>query len=281
MALVGNFSEFRFAQVLNAIRATRKTGRLVVETEGRRAEFFFEDGRLAQAELSGTASSLQADLAEQGKIDDDTQNELQTIFGSLNDVGLALVLVDAGITKRETIEAHVAAGYVQIAEKLFSWDEGQFRFEPGDRILDRIPVSIGLERLIFNGNRKAAEWDAFKKEVPSLDIPVRLAAADKMSRNGITLTKEDWLFIAAVNGKSTLKEIGLAIGLDAFEIRRLGGKLIRMGLIQLVSGEDHLLAEAASVSTPQAETRDTLVLEPKPAHQGSFFQRISSRMRKN
>lgn len=276
MALVGTLSEFRFAQVLNAVRATRKSGRLIVERENQRAELFFDNGRLSQAQISGEEKSLERELAEQKKIEDVILTEIGSTFDSLNDVGLALILVDSGLVGRELIENVVGTRYIQIAKRLFTWEDGKFHFEPAVGPIETIPVQLGLERVIFDGNRLLAEWEALKKEVPDLDTPVRLASPGAVLEKEIMLSKEEWHLITRADGKTTLREIAEANGTDDLDIRRQADRLLKAGLIRLTIEP---ILELPSAIPQEFEIKETPVEEVKPVARAGFFHRMTGRLR--
>lgn len=232
MALKGNLRDFNTTQLLNLIHLARKTGTLTVESRNGTARLCFKDGKLIFAALDRQDGRLVDVLIRAGKLQPEQLKGLD-LARLQDDKVLGLKLIEAGYVTQQDILNSLRAQMLDVVYRLFSWNEGVFRFEPDLQVLqNRIPVPIDLENIIMEGARRLREVERLKEELPDLDIPVRLTSRPEAIRK-VQLSAEEWRVISQVNGRNTIEQIMRRLNMDEIQIRRIIYGLLQAGLIEL------------------------------------------------
>jgi hypothetical protein len=80
--------------------------------------------------------------------------------------------------------------------------------------------------------RRLDEWRVLSKKIPSVDLVPEFVIQE--SREGqINLNTVEWLLLSKVDGRRTLRAIGAATGLSAFDAAKVLYGLVATGLIRL------------------------------------------------
>lgn len=131
------------------------------------------------------------------------------------------------------------------------WSQGEFRFEPGEATGVR-SISKSNTNLLMEAARRLDEWRVLSKKIPSVDLVPEFSVLD--NREGqINLNTSEWLILSKIDGQRSIKSIGQACGLAAFDISKILYGLIGNGLIRLKEGASAPAAEArppARAATP-------------------------------
>lgn len=232
MALKGNLRDFNTTQLLNLIHLARKTGTLIVEGRNGTARLCFKDGKLIYAALDRQDGRLADVLMRAGKLQPE-QLKAFDLSRIQDDKVLGLKLIEAGYVTQQDILNSLRAQMLDVVYRLFSWNEGAFRFEPDLQTLqNRIPVPLDLENIIMEGVRRLQEVERLKEELPDLDIPLRLTSRPEAIRK-VQLSAEEWRVISQVNGRNTIEQIMRRLSMDEIQIRRIVYGLLQAGLIEL------------------------------------------------
>jgi hypothetical protein len=129
---------------------------------------------------------------------------------------------------------HALLGSLQGEEAVYSlatWDEGSFRFLPGEEPPERT-VTKNNTNLLMEAARRMDEWRVLNKKIPSLDHVPRFQVPEG-KQGQINLNTQEWLVLSKIDGKTGLSEIARRVGLPAFEVAKLLYGLVTMGLITL------------------------------------------------
>jgi len=185
MAFQGNLRDFTITQVLNLINLAQKSGALLIKAGDQGVRVIFDEGKLAFAQFGQNEGQLAQVLHRSEKINDAQLRTLQKRAAEMNDKELGLLLINAGYVSQQDILDSLRDYFTSIISQLFTWVEGDFRFDESQAVPDnRIGVRLPLENLIMEGSRQLREWEQLKQEVPNLDMA--LAFTD---RPGVNLKK--------------------------------------------------------------------------------------------
>jgi hypothetical protein len=235
MALRGNLRDFTITQLLNLVNLARKTGTLVIEGPGEIARVTFREGKLAYACIGQEDNSLPAILLRSKKITPSQFKVLKERTTRMPDKELGLLLINAGYLSQPDIIESLQKYFNDIVRRLFTWVEGNFRFEqnvlPPD---DKIPVRIDLENLIIEGSRQLREWEQLQEEIPSLDMALKFTERPGTNMRNINLSVEEWRVISFVNPKNTMRQVAQHTKMNDLEIRRVVYSLLQAGLVEIV-----------------------------------------------
>ncbi|MDY7039697.1 MAG: DUF4388 domain-containing protein, partial [Chloroflexota bacterium] len=174
MALKGNLRDFNTTQLLNLINLARKTGALVVQSQGTDAKLFFKEGKLVHAAALGQDGELANMLVKAGKLSMEQSQSIRAHSAKLSEKELALYLINAGLVTQGDVVQSVKDHVLSVVYRLFTWEDGVFCFEPNSLPgSGQITVPIDLENVIMEGSRRVKEWELIQDELPNLDIALK------------------------------------------------------------------------------------------------------------
>ncbi len=237
MALKGNLRDFNLHQLLNLINLAHKTGALTVQSQnGHRqsAYLFFREGKLIHAALDNHTARLTDIMVKVGKLSPEQAQAVRQRSRVDTDKELGLLLIHNGYLNQNDIIQGVRAYLLEIVYQLFTWPEGDFRFEPN--LLppeERITIPLSLENVLVEGGRRQHEWQRLREEIPDLDLPLRFAERPSTNLRSINLSVEQWKVISFINSRNTIRQIAQYLGMDDYNVRRIVQSLCRAGLVEL------------------------------------------------
>ncbi len=234
MALVGNLKDFGLSDFLYLVDRGYKTGMLVLQRSGDQARLFFQNGKLVYAMQNATEDRLGDLLVRAGKITPEQRDyaiHLQRTVAPAKPVGL--ILVELGYITREGIIRTVRSQIEETVYRLFSWTEGDFRFEPDVRPpRESVTIPLSIENVIMEGVRRIDEWSRIRDRIPTLDVIVRFAEQPSDRAKGVNLTPDEWRVFARINGLDSIARIAQLTGLSEFEVCRIVYGFIQAGLVE-------------------------------------------------
>jgi hypothetical protein len=144
--------------------------------------------------------------------------------------------MSSGYTSQEEILQAVREHMLSVVYQLFTWTEGEFRFDPNVQPPeDAITVRMDLENIILEGSRRMEELERLRDELPDLDnLALQFTQQPRSQLRRIHLTVEEWRVISYINPRNSLRQIARTCGLDDFQIRRIVYGLLNAGLVELV-----------------------------------------------
>jgi hypothetical protein len=275
MALQGNLRDFSITQLLNLINIAQKSGALLIQGSNEGARLIFRQGKLAFAQLasdaSGTQGSLPTVLHRAEKINDAQLNTLRNRAAEMSDKELGLLLINAGYVTQQDILESLQAYFVDIVQQLFTWVEGQFKFDPNQDVPEtRIPVRIALENLIMEGSRQTHEWEQLNSEIPNLDMALAFTDRPGVNLKKVNLNVEEWRVVSYINPKNSIRQIAKASKMNDLQIRRIVYGLMQAGLVRLIRPEG---------APTQLEGLRSAFPGVKPVEQKNLVTRLLDRIR--
>jgi hypothetical protein len=228
--LQGTIKEFGVADILQLICQQQKTGILVVESTGGKAEIYLEEGNISAARIStgpvGDALGtllVKAKLISPGQLQAalDAQKETCEQFGE--------ILLRQEVITREDLERAV---HVQIYETfyvIFQWNEGSYQFNPKD-VKAKSPSYrlINIQSILLDVLRMIDEWPDIKRFIPSVDIifqPVLENFPSGLADDGL-------LVYNLIDGVRTVQQIIDESLLGTFNTGRTLATLLQAGYIE-------------------------------------------------
>jgi len=238
MALRGNLRDFSTAQLLNLVNLARKTGTLVIESDGSRSRLCFKEGKLIYAVTDGHDGSLITILQQAGKLTGEQAKAIRARLDVKNDRELGSLLISAGYVTQEDIIRSIQRYILSNVYQLFTWTDGTFRFESAVLPFeDRITIPINLENVIMEGSRRMQEWEHLQEELPNLDVALRFVERPDTNIRDINMTVEEWKVVSFINPRNTIRQIAQYNKMSEFQIRKIVYALLQAGLVELVEPE--------------------------------------------
>jgi hypothetical protein len=274
MALKGTLRDFTTTQLLNLINLARKTGTLTIQGADT-ANMAFREGKLIYAYMGNGESNLAIVLQSSGKLSEEQSRIIQTRARGTSDKQLGHMLIQAGYVTQSDIIQSVRQYVLDVVYKLFTWADGQFRFDAN--VLpsaDRITIPIDLESVIMEGSRRLKEWEVLQEELPDLDVALRFTDRPDARLQNINLTVEEWRVVSFINPRNTVQQIARANNLSDFEIRRIVYGMLQAGLVEFVAPPKPAPRKDESSSRQSRQP-----IDQSPTVKRSVVERIIDRIR--
>ncbi len=239
MELEGSLASFDLSEIFQFIANSKFTGILNLNYEsGENAKIYFEEGKIIGAVFSHQRFTLEEILIANNKISRATYNELceelKKANKPVNSTEIAKKLIDEGYLSLQEIKSVVQMEIEEEILNLFRKKEGNFKFDNLTELKDIFfpRLSIEVEPLIIEGNRRNHEWTKFLAEIPSDKIIYIHKKVDKSFLYSVNLTFTEWQILAYLSGKISVKALLKILKYSAYEIYRGLYNLIKLGLIE-------------------------------------------------
>lgn len=273
MALQGNLRDFSTTQLLNLVNLARKTGAMTIQIKDDSASLYFREGKLIHAATQKRQGHLAAMLLHAGKLSEDQARAITNQPQIPTDKALGIDLIRGGIVKQQDIVQGVKEFMLDIVYSLFSWTDGQFKFNQGAQPAgDKITVPLNLDNVILEGSRRIQENERLLDELPDLTV-VALQITDKPLRD-VKLTPDDWRVISHIHPRHTIEQIAQANNMDEFQIRKIVYGMLQAGLVELIKPEG--FQPKSTFQTRAVKKR----AEESPSMKRSVVERLITRIKR-
>lgn len=281
MALKGNLQDFGITQLLNLVNLARKTGSLYLESREGKCVLSFREGKLIYASMDGEDESLPVLLMKSGKLTAEQVKAIQQRMAGRPDRDIAIALINSGHLKPEDIVKVVNQQTLNTVYKVFSWNDGTFRFEPTDMPPQgKMTTSIALENVIMEGSRRLKEWERLQDELPDLDASLKFAERPTTPLRDINLSPDEWRVISFVNPRNTIRQIAQSNNMSEYQIRKIVYSLLQAGIVQLVPAQRPQAATAGAAGpAPSGVAAPQPVQMRSPAVKRNVVQKLIDRIR--
>ncbi len=229
MSIGGNLRTMPFADLLQWISQSRKTGTLVVDGETYSKRVYFRDGNVVAAASDNPKEFLSYYLVGWGYVDEDELQELldmQERHGTM----LGELLVIVGRLSREELEHILQVKTSEAIYDLFVWKEGDFRFLDNILPAKRFqPLNLAVDMLVLEGVRRSDEWERIRAVIPEDSwIPKLVRAVEVKS-----LGPQELAILREINGKNSVERIALNCRTPVFFVANFVYQGLKHGLFQL------------------------------------------------
>lgn len=236
MAIKGSLKEASLTDVLQLLAMGSKTGCLSVTDRRNFGYIFFDEGRIVYASLLNRRDRLGDILVREGVISGEQLEEaIEEQSQGRDGRRLGEILRDRGDIDEKTLHNYVRHQIEEAVYHLFTWSQGTFYFEPGERPLrEQIRVSIDPETLLLEGARRVDEWSQIEKKVPSFDLVFELDPDRSSSISALELAPEQEEILPYLDGKHSGWDLIEETALGEFEVGKALYGLVSAGLVRRV-----------------------------------------------
>jgi hypothetical protein len=176
MAIEGDLSSLNITSVLQLISRERLTGVLKIKKGTEVADVGFIDGDITGAffELGERVERLETYLVKSGMIGKNLFEMIEDIHHETKRPTMNIIIEDKYLTIEE-IERTIKFKIQEVLDELFTWNEGDFKFEEGALIYPKsiIKIRMHTEGVILESARRLDEWPRISKTIPSGEIVYR------------------------------------------------------------------------------------------------------------
>ncbi len=229
MSISGNLRTMPFADLLQWVAQSRKTGTLVVDGPRFQKKVYFQDGSITASASDNPKEFLSYYLVGWGILSEEELEhmlQLQERHGTM----LGELLVMIGRLSREELDRVLTVKTEETIYDLFLWDEGEFRFL--DNILPSRKfqaLKLAVDMLILEGVRRRDEWGRIREVIPDVRHVPKVVRALDVSRMGpleIGILRE-------IDGSNSIEQIALNCRIASFHVLHFVFQGVRNGVFEI------------------------------------------------
>jgi hypothetical protein len=173
MAIEGDLRSLNITSVLQLISRENLTGVLKIKKDPDIVDVGFVDGDITGAffELGDHVERLETYLVKSGMIGKNLFEMIEDIHRETKRPIMNIIVEDKYLTIEE-IERTIKFKIQEVLDELFTWGEGEFKFEEGALIYPKSVIKIRMhtEGVILESARRLDEWPRISKAISSGDI---------------------------------------------------------------------------------------------------------------
>ncbi|MCJ7508749.1 MAG: DUF4388 domain-containing protein [candidate division Zixibacteria bacterium] len=233
MSFTGNLNTVSFADLLQLISTSSKSGRLNVTKGNQQKDVYFDKGGIVFASALNSDSTLLGNLLlRKGRISKPNLERAISIH-RVSGKKLGRVLVEMRLFNEEDITECLRLQIEEIVYSLFGWDSGEFVFYDGEAPpKDQSTTQLNTMNVIMEGTRRIDEWIEIQKLLPDGDTILKLVAHPNLANDSVKFTPEEYRTFLLINGERTLPEIVELSPYGEFITSKAIYKFIVSGLVE-------------------------------------------------
>jgi hypothetical protein len=147
-------------------------------------------------------------------------------------------------------------------------ERGVFEFQPRVASPWATQLSSSVEAVLREARQRLVEWREIQAVIPSMDVRPRVV--DELVPEAVTLTRDRWRLIAAIDGRRTVHRLARTLGLGTYEAGRLLKSLVDDGIVTIDAERPKatIAAEVDLTATGDDEAGEPDPADPAPAEGG-------------
>jgi hypothetical protein len=110
-------------------------------------------------------------------------------------------------------------------------ERGVFEFQPRVAAPWATQLSSSVEIVLREARQRLMEWRDIQAVIPSMDVRPRVV--DELVPEAVTLTRDRWRLIAAIDGRRSVHRLARTLGLGTYEVGRLLKSLVDDGIVTI------------------------------------------------
>lgn len=245
MELEGKLSSFSLPEVLQFLSMGKMTGTLTLKHHNNIVSLLIKEGRIINLDQNKSRRLGQM-LVESGHLKR-SQLDSAVEIQRTSDRGTMLgqILLDQGYVKQGEIEQMLRLQIEEEVWDLFSWDEGEFKFEYGiePRFDDRL-VEIDIQPLLLEGSRRQDEWTKIRKSIPDETGVVKIIPPQEDFDFDLQLSLNEWRVLSMIDGHTSILALCNRSGLGRFDTYRILSTFLASGIIDVVPLQEEMQLDA-------------------------------------
>ena len=260
MELEGKLKSFSLPEVLQFLSMGKMTGTLTIRHHNHKVALLIKEGKIINVTQVRVRKIGQM-LVESGIVkrkDVEEAIDFQRQMGQ--DMMLGHVLIERNFITREQLSQMLRLQIEEEIWDLFSWDEGDFKFEYGiDSRFDDKMVDIDIQPLLLEGTRRQDEWNKIKKIIPDEKAIVKIIPPQIDFSFDLDLTQNEWRVLSLIDGHVSISTLCNRSGLGRFDTFRILNSFLSYAIIELCTSQQEL---DSIVSKEKEELKNLPVILP-------------------
>jgi tetratricopeptide (TPR) repeat protein len=230
----GRLRDQRLPKILTHLQRQKKTGVLLVWRNDQHKSIFIKDGDIIFATSKYQDDWLGEVLLKAGRISLN-QYELASEVTRTAKKRFGTVLLEQGALTAKDLFSAVTSQVKDIILSLFTWLDGEYRFEEGPLPTQEIiTLKMSTGNLILDGIRRINDFVRLRNELPPLSTVLQITTDPLVLFQDIDLKEIERKLLVQIDGKKTIHEIFAASELPAFETLKLLAFFLSIGLAEVV-----------------------------------------------
>ena len=170
-----------------------------------------------------------------------------------------------------TTPANAGEARTRLEELCFEFlqcERGVFEFQPRVAAPWATQLSSSVETVLREARQRLIEWREIQAVIPSMDVRPRVV--DELVPEAVTLTRDRWRLIAAIDGRRSVHRLARTLGLGTYEVGRLLKSLVDDGIVTIDAERPKAsIAAEVDLTVPHDGTaEDTDATEPARMDEG-------------
>lgn len=230
MAISGNLRSMPFADLMQWIAMSQKSGTLVIKGRRFTKKILFRQGLVEAVTSNNPREHLGYFLVGWGYISEEELTKLLSLQQTQK-VALGEMLIQSGRMTRDEVDRIIKIKTEATVYDLMLWEEGEFFL-----LDDDVPrrefqgLALPVDHFLFEGARQADEIRRIRELIPDPSYIPRVAqAVDETS-----LSPQQLSMLWEVNGEQNLETIALHCRVPVFEVLSFAYHGLRAGVFELL-----------------------------------------------
>ncbi len=279
----GSLRVFKFPEILQFLSMGKRTGILGLSQDDRRVEVSFKDGKINNVIAKDRYVTLGQMLVYSGHLTRESLAkalDIQQAGGGTKFLGE--ILIENNLIGMDQLKASIKLQLEEELWDLFSWENGNFRFEQGAaRSSGAIEIGLDVAALLQEGNRRLQEWMVLRSNI-SDSAEIFQINPDFAGPPEQPLDDKTWRVLSLVNGRLPVDALVRFSNLGKFETYWALDHLLKAEIITRAGAEPRMndqerlnatvrMSAGADGALPVAGTKEKKAAKPAKSGKLGFF----------
>ncbi|MCX7994697.1 MAG: DUF4388 domain-containing protein [candidate division WOR-3 bacterium] len=233
MPIEGNLKSINFASILQLIAQERLTGVLKIKRKTELVDIGFIEGQITGAffEKGEKVERLENYLVRSGFIKKNLYDMIKEIHEETKRPIMNIIIDDKYLTMEE-VERIIKFKIQEVIDEVFTWQDGEFKFEEGAIIYPKslIKIRLNTENIVLESARRFDEWPRIVSQIPSPDLVFKKVERPELK---LKLPEDELRVLSLVDGHRSVNDLVDISGLGKFHTYSCLYHLLTTGQIEL------------------------------------------------
>ncbi len=233
MPIEGDLKSINFASILQLIAQEKLTGVLKIKKKNEIVDIGFIEGQITGAffEKGEKTERLENYLVRSGFIKKNLYEMIKEIHEETKRPIMNIIIDDKYLTIEE-IERIIKFKIQEVIDEVFTWQEGEFKFEQGAVIYPKslIKIRLGTENIVLESARRFDEWPRIVSQITSPDLVFKKIERPELK---LKLPEDELRILSLIDGHRSVNDLVDISGLGKFHTYSCLYHLLTTGQIEL------------------------------------------------
>lgn len=233
MPIEGDLKSINFASILQLIAQEKLTGVLKIKKKNEVVDIGFIEGQITGAffEKGEKTERLENYLVRSGFIKKNLYEMIKEIHEETKRPIMNIIIDDKYLSIEE-IERIIRFKIQEVIDEVFTWQEGEFKFEQGAVIYPKslIKIRLNTENIVLESARRFDEWPRIVSQISSTDLVFKKIEKPELK---LKLPDDELRVLSLIDGQRSVNDLIDISGLGKFHTYSCLYHLLTTGQIEL------------------------------------------------